>query len=191
MTLVRLTGRLRDRLARGLVWPAERGGQSPTPTSCAGREHLLPGDQLYSPVADQQSGEANVSRYPMHRMVAVLDDAPGVQATLDGLAGRGIDSSDAVVLTGEEGVSRLDPNGEGHGLSGRLLQVLQLTAEEGDALELHHQALAEGKSLVYVKVHGEAQKDKAAEALTGASGNHLAYFGRWTLEKLQLGGNAA
>jgi hypothetical protein len=136
-------------------------------------------------VADQRSTEANISRYPMHRMVAVFDDDAGVRAALTGLAGRGVDGSDVVVLTGEEGVARLDPSGEGHGLLGRLLRVLQLTAEEGNALEFHQQALAAGKSVVYVKVHGEAQKDAAAAALTAAGGHHLAYFGRWTVEKQQ------
>jgi hypothetical protein len=136
-------------------------------------------------VADQRSGEANISRYPMHRMVAVLDDDAGVRAALDRLAGLGLDSSAVVVLTGGEGVARLDPTGEGHGLLGRLLRILQLTAEEGNALEFHHQALADGKSVVYVKVHGEAQKDAVAAALTAAGGHHLAYFGRWTVEKQQ------
>jgi|tagenome__1003787_1003787.scaffolds.fasta_scaffold19380676_1 hypothetical protein len=136
-------------------------------------------------MADQRSGEPNISRYPMHRMVAVLDDAADVRAALDGLMGLGVESSDVVVLTGEEGVARLDPSGEGHGLLGRLLRVLQLTAEEGNALEFHHQALAAGKSVVYVKVHGDARKDAVAAALTAAGGHHLAYFGRWTVEKQQ------
>ena len=115
-------------------------------------------------MADQRGTEADISRYPMHRMVAVLDDDAGVRAALDGLAGVGVDSSDVVVLTGEEGVDRLDPSGAGHGLLGRLLRVLQLTAEEGNELEVHHRALADGKSVVYVKVLGDAQKGQAAAA---------------------------
>jgi hypothetical protein len=121
----------------------------------------------------------------MHRMVAVLDDDAAVRAAFDELAGIGIDGSDVVVLTGEEGVARLDPSGEGHGLLGRLLRVLQLTAEEGNALDFHHQALSAGKSVLYVNVRGEEHKDRVAQALTAAGGHHLAYFGRWTVEKQQ------
>lgn len=121
----------------------------------------------------------------MHRMVAVLDDDAGVRAALGELAKLGIDSSDVVVLAGEEGLTRLDAGGEQHGLFGRLLRVLQMTAEEGNALEFHRRALVDGKNVLHVTARGDEQKDRVAAALAAAGGHHLAYFGRWTVEKQQ------
>src|SRR6476660_7728814 len=97
-----------------------------------------------------QHSEQNVSRYPMHRMVAVFDEEASVHVAIQELARLGIDDSEIVVLTGEEGLTRLDPHGEQHGLHGRLLRLLQLTAEEGNALQFHEQALTDGQSVVYV-----------------------------------------
>ena len=129
--------------------------------------------------------DTDISRYPMHRMVAVLDDETGVRTALEELAERGIDRSEIVVLTGQEGLTFLDPGGEQHGLFGRLLRLLQITAEEGNALQFHQQALSDGKSVLYVAARGEAQKDAASAALSAAGGHHLAYFGRWTVERPQ------
>jgi hypothetical protein len=131
----------------------------------------------------RDSDQDHVLRYPMHRMVAILDDEAAVQVALRELARAGIEPSGVVVLSGEEGVALLDPGGERHGLTGRLLRLAQWTAEEGNALEVHREALAAGKRVVYVPAHGQHQRDDVAAALTAAGGHDLAYFGRWTVEK--------
>jgi hypothetical protein len=130
----------------------------------------------------RDSDQDHVLRYPMHRMVAILDDEAAVQVALGELAKVGIEPSEVVVLSGEGGVALLDPRGERHGLAGRLLRLAQWTAEEGNRLEVHREALAAGKCVVYVPAHGQDQKDDVAAALTAAGGHHLAYFGRWTVE---------
>jgi hypothetical protein len=121
----------------------------------------------------------------MHRMVAVLDDETGVERALDEVTRLGIDRRDIDVLEGSEGVARLDADGTSHGLAGRLLRWAQWTAAEGNALEYHHQALLDAKRVLYVTANGAEEKDAVAAALTAAGGHHLAYFGRWTVEKEQ------
>jgi hypothetical protein len=134
---------------------------------------------------ERHSDQQGIYPYPMHRMVAIVDDEAGVQNALGDLTKIGIDPADIDVLRGEEGARLLDPSGERHGVVGRLLRLAQLTAAEGNALDAHREALTDGKLVVYVTAKGDEQKDRVATALAAAGGHHLAYFGRWTVEKEQ------
>ena len=127
-------------------------------------------------------------RYPTRQMVAVLDDESGVQAAVRRLREFGVDPSTVTVLSGPDGARLLDRKGGGHGLGGRLLRLLQRTAAEGNALELHEQALRDGASVVFAPAHGEADKEKVAATLRIAGGHDLIYFGRWSLEQRPPGG---
>lgn len=133
--------------------------------------------------SDQRKSDKDITPYPLHRMVAVLDDEDSIRAALNELAKIGVDNSKITVLRGAEDVERLDPRGDQHGLFGRLLRLLQQTAEESTALQFHQDALNEGKNVIYVPARGETQKDAAAKALRLTGGHHLVYFGRWTMQR--------
>ena len=122
-------------------------------------------------------------RYPMQRLVAVLDDGTGVDEALQQLRGIGVDLSAVHVLSGTEGAALLDRRGKRHGPKARLLRLLQWTASENDALEVHDRALRDGGHVLYVPVRGEDRKEQVAEGLRAAGGHHLVYFGRFTTEK--------
>lgn len=122
-------------------------------------------------------------RYPMQRLVAVLDDETGVDRALLQLRQIGVDLSAVHVLSGTEGAALLDRRGERHGLKARLLRLLQWTASENEALEIHDRALRDGGHVLYVPARGEDHKGRVAEALRAAGGHHLVYFGRFTTEK--------
>lgn len=124
--------------------------------------------------------------YPMHRMVAILDDVAGLETALGKLREAGVDVAHVDVLTGPEGARLLDRRGKRHGFLGRLLRLVQWTASENDALDVHADALENGRNVVYVPVEGEDQKARAAAALRAAGGHHLVYFGRWTTERQWL-----
>ena len=127
--------------------------------------------------------EPKFYRYPMQRLVTVLDDQAATDDALARLRRIGVDLSSVHVLSGPEGAALLDRRGQRHGLRGRLLRVLQRTAAENDMLDLHDQALRHGGHVVYVPVRGEDRKEQVAEALRAAGGHHLVYFGRFTIEK--------
>lgn len=122
-------------------------------------------------------------RYPMQRLVAVLDEEAGVDEALQRLRGIGVDLSAVHVLSGTTGAALLDRRGEEHGLMARLLRLLQWTSSEDDTLEIHDRALRDGGHVLYVPVRGEDRKERVAEALRAAGGHHLVYFGRFTTEK--------
>ena len=122
-------------------------------------------------------------RYPMQRLVAVLDEETRVDEALQQLRGIGVDLSAVHVLSGTEGAALLDRRGAEHGLGARLLRLLQWTSSENDTLEIHDQALRDGGHVLYVPVRGEDRKERVAEVLRAAGGHHLVYFGRFTTEK--------
>lgn len=122
-------------------------------------------------------------RYPMQRLVAVLDDDAAVDGALQELGRTGIDLSTVHLLSGREGAALLDRHGEGHGLKARLLRLLQWTSAEDDMLDVHDQALRDGGHVLYVPVRGEDREEQVAAGLRAAGGHHLVYFGRYTTEK--------
>jgi hypothetical protein len=123
-------------------------------------------------------------RYPMRRVVAVVDDDAGLQASLDGLEQAGVDLTTVNVLTGPEGARLLDRSGTGHGLRARLLRLAQRGAYEGNALEAHERALNDGHHVIYVPVRGDEQRARVIEILRAAGGDHLLHFRLWSIELL-------
>ena len=130
--------------------------------------------------------EPRFYRYPMQRLVAVLDEETAMDDALGRLRGLGVDLSGVHVLSGPEGAALLDRRGEGHGLRARLLRLLQWTSSENETLDIHDRALRDGGHVLYVPVRGEDRKERVAEALRAAGGHHVVYFGRFTPEKRWL-----
>jgi hypothetical protein len=129
--------------------------------------------------------EARFYRYPMRRIVAIIDDDAKLQAALDALQQAGVDVTKINVLTGSEGARLLDRQGIRQGLRARLLRLAQLGAYEGDALRNHERALNEGQSVIYVPVRGEDQRSRVVDILRAAGGYYLLHFRPWSIEVLQ------
>jgi hypothetical protein len=123
-------------------------------------------------------------RYPLHRVVTVIDDEKDIETALSRLDGIGIDRRQIVVLSGPQGAKLLDSSGKKHGLHGRLLRFLQQGAYEGDVLHRHEAALNRGASVVYVPVRGDRQQSQVADVLRASGGSGLDYFGRWSITDL-------
>ena len=127
--------------------------------------------------------ESMFYRYPMERLVAVLDDEAAVDEALQQLRSTEVDLSTVQVLSGRTGADLHDSRGEAHALKARLLRLLQRTSSENDVLDVHDQALRDGGHVLYVPVRGEDRKEQVAQGLRAAGGHHLVYFGRFTTEK--------
>jgi hypothetical protein len=124
-------------------------------------------------------------RYPMQRIVAVIDDDAGLRTALSALEQLGVDVAKVNVLTGPEGARLLDRFGTGHGLRGRLLRLAQRGAFEGNALQAHERALKEGRHVVFVPARGKERSSGVADALRVAGGHYLLNFRMWSIEVLQ------
>jgi FixJ family two-component response regulator len=121
-------------------------------------------------------------RYPMRRVVAVIDDDAGVRAALEALRQAGVDVRKVNVLTGPEGARLLDSTGTRRGLRARLLRLAQLGAYEGNALQAHDRALEDGHHVVFVPVRGD--RSRVIDVLRTSGGSYLLYFGLWSIEVL-------
>jgi hypothetical protein len=73
--------------------------------------------------------ERRFYRYPLHRIVAVIDDAPSLGLALADLGAAGYDLSKVNVLSGPQGATLLDPTGVRRG-GHHLLHYRRWTIEE-------------------------------------------------------------
>lgn len=135
---------------------------------------------------DQQPrrNEKRFYRYPMRRVVAVIDDDAGVRSAVDALQRAGVNVTKVHVLSGPEGARLLDRTGTGTGLRARLLRFVQRGAFEGNALEAHERALNHGHHVLFVPVRDEEQVARVTDVLRSAGGHHLLRFRMWSIEIL-------
>jgi hypothetical protein len=136
-------------------------------------------------MSEPRRNEKRFYRYPMRRVVAIIDDDAGVKAALDALPGAGVDVAKVNVLSGPEGARLLDRKGSGHGIGARLLRLAQLGAYEGNALRAHERALDDGHHVVFVPVRGDDQRSRVLGILRAAGGYYGLHFRVWSVEILQ------
>ena len=125
-------------------------------------------------------------RYPMHRVVAIIDDDAQVKAAMQDVQQAGVEVTEVNVLSGPEGAQLLDRAGTQHGFRGRVLRLTQRGAFEGDALQAHERALNNGHQVIYVPARGEPQRGRVVDILRTAGGHDLLYFRRWGVEDLRF-----
>src|SRR5215211_167106 len=124
-------------------------------------------------------------RYPMHRVVAIVDDNSQVDAALHELERAGMDVSSVHVLSGPEGARLLDSSGTGHGLRARLLRLAQWGAYEMDTLQAHARALNKGHHVVYVPARTDDDRRRVVDILRAAGGHYVLYFRTWSIEEIR------
>jgi hypothetical protein len=129
--------------------------------------------------------EQRFYRYPLNRVVAIVDDAPSLGLALADLGSAGMDVSKVNVLSGPRGAMLLDPTGVRHGLRGRLLRWRQRYGYETDALGIHTAALLDGRHVVYVPMRGDQERQRTIDILHARGGHHLLHFHRWTIEEVR------
>jgi hypothetical protein len=122
-------------------------------------------------------------RYPMHRVVAIIDDESQVDAALDHLGRAGVEVTGVNVLSGPQGARLLDRSGTGHGLRARLVRLAQRGAYEIDVLRAHERALNDGHHVIYVPVRGDNERRKVVDILRAAGGHYLLHFRAWSIEE--------
>jgi hypothetical protein len=129
--------------------------------------------------------EKRFYRHPLHRMVAVIDEASSLGLALADLGSAEMDVSKVNVLSGPQGARLLDPTVVRHGLRGQFLRWRQQYGYETDALQVHSDALETGRHVIYVPVNGDQERQRVIEVLRARGGHHLLHFRRWTIEEIR------
>ena len=120
----------------------------------------------------------------VNRVMAVLDtdDAAAAAAALQR---EGFADDDVLMLRGERDAERIDSLGNAGGMWARARRLLSFTlADQVVDLAVYVAALRDGRTVVSVRVSGDAGRERARRALTGSGGHFLNFFGRFTTEDM-------
>ena len=127
--------------------------------------------------------------YPRGRVVGVFTDEATFEDARRRLMEGGFGSDRCDVLHGEEGLARIDVEGEAHGKGGSIVRRVQsLLSDDSDHVRRYVEHLRDGHYIVGVAVgEDEAAKQRAADALGAAGGEFLHYYADNYVEDLGAG----
>jgi hypothetical protein len=124
--------------------------------------------------------------YPQGSVVGTLTDDAAFEDARQRLEAAGFGADHCDVLHGEEGLARIDVDGDEHGKTGSFIRRLQnVFSDDADQARRYADYLRAGHYVVGVKV-GEDQdaKQRAADALRAAHAESLSYFAENYVEDL-------
>jgi hypothetical protein len=124
--------------------------------------------------------------YPTGTVVAVVTGPAAVEDARTRLTDAGFAADAITVLHGEDGLARIDVEGETHGTLGTLIRRLQsVFSEDADHVHRYADHLRAGDWIVGVGVGSdEAAKERAAAALRPVQPTSLDYFAETFVEDL-------
>jgi hypothetical protein len=125
--------------------------------------------------------------YPTNRVVGTIDDAGAAQAVVETLLETGFDTEGIEVLYGEEGMRRLDPTGEEHGLLARFQRAAVQWNEEDKYLRQHVKDIRAGHFVIMVLAKEPEKREKVREILKSHGGHFIKFFGNWAIRSLDTG----
>jgi hypothetical protein len=120
-----------------------------------------------------------------NRLMAVLDTAEQAAAASAALERDGFTGDAVLVLRGDRDADRIDSLGNAGGAWARTRRLLSFTlAGQMVDLAVYVAALRDGRTVLSVLVDGDAAKERARRALTGAGAHFLNFFGRFATEDI-------
>jgi hypothetical protein len=120
---------------------------------------------------------------PRHRLVARLADLDHATSALADLKSAGFRTDEVFVVSGEEGVRRLDPEGLHHGLKGRVVRAVEYLTY-GERLEEEAAHLETGGVIVSLPARDAAERERAEEVLRAHDASRMRYWGHLTFEDI-------
>jgi hypothetical protein len=130
--------------------------------------------------------------YPTERLVGVVDGPDAVDGVVDALQEANVGEEDIEVVGAESDEHQIDPSD--HGWAKRAKHVLTTAlGDETERLEALQDALEAGRYIVQVRLPSEDDdqreddKKRLGRVLSGAGAQHVAFYGKWQIEEIQLG----
>jgi hypothetical protein len=124
--------------------------------------------------------------YPRGSVVGILSDEASFEDARRRLSESGFEADRCQVLHGEDGLARIDVEGEAHGRRGTLMRRLQtVLSDDSDNVRDYVEHLRAGHYVVGVAVgDDETAKHRAANALRAAHGEVVHYYAENYVEDL-------
>lgn len=120
---------------------------------------------------------------PRNRLVARLPNADAAALALAELTGAGFPRDEVFVISGDEGLRRMDPEGQHHGLKGRLIRAVDyMTYGEIIAEDAAH--LEAGGAIISLPGDDEDERDRAVTVLRAHDASRIRYWGQSTFEDI-------
>jgi len=122
-------------------------------------------------------------------VVGVLTDDATFEEARQRLERAGFGADRCDVLHGDQGLARIDVEGEGHGTVGNIVRWVQAAlSDDADHVRRYVEYLRAGDYVVGVAVgDDEAAKQLAADAFRAAHAEFLNYYGENYVEDLRAG----
>ncbi len=132
------------------------------------------------------SNQSDSFPYPRGSVVGILIDDAAFDDARQRLERAGFGADRCDVLQGDEGLARIDVEGEAHGMGGTIMRRLQAAlSDDADHVRRYAEHLRAGHYVVGVAVgDDEAAKQRAADALRAAHAESLNYYAKTYVEDL-------
>jgi hypothetical protein len=127
--------------------------------------------------------------YPRGSVVGILTDEATFEDARQRLERDGFGADRCDVLHGDEGLARIDVEGEAHGKGGKIMRRIQaVLSDDADDVRGYAEHLRAGHYVVGVAVgDDEAAKQRAADAFRAAHGEFIHYYADNYVEDLGAG----
>ncbi len=125
--------------------------------------------------------------YPVQRVVGTIADAQHARAAIEALLHQGFQRSDIDVLSGEQGLHRLDPSGAGHGFFAQFQRSLVRTlgpTEEFKSLSRHADDVRAGRFVIMVLAEEREKRNLAADILNSHGAEFVGFYGKWAWQSM-------
>jgi len=120
---------------------------------------------------------------PRHRFIARLPDPDEAASALVDLTSAGFRRDEVFVISGDEGIRRMDPAGLHHGLKGRLVRAVDYLTY-GEMIEEDAAHLEAGGVIISLPARDQNERGHAEEVLRARHASGMRYWGDWTFEDI-------
>lgn len=119
-----------------------------------------------------------------NRIVAVLDDSTSVSQTMEALGAMGIPDDTVTVLSGPDGIWRLDADGGHSGPLARIVRILQRINVEGEHLRRYQAEMGDGHAVVDVSIRDTTPRQDVIAVLRSHGGHFVNAYDEWIIEQI-------
>jgi hypothetical protein len=123
--------------------------------------------------------------YPTNHVLGILPDPLTAERIAHTMVAGGVAAADVTILAGADDADRMDGLGERHGLTTRLLRLVQfMTMDQMPDFARYEAAIRDGRAVVAVHATDRPAVIAARDALGSAGGYFLNFYGRVATEEL-------